>query len=431
MANLVCKVRLWPIWVAATLAILAVACSSAPAETPSPVPKAESETVSPKAAVVSPVADEEVRLPAFMKLGWETDFSKHTVPYDEIKPGGPVRDGIPPLDATVFVSASKAPDYMSDDEPVISLDINGDRRAYLLAVMMKHEIVNDEVGGRPVTVTYCPLCNTGIAFDRTVGGRVFDFGTTGNLRNSNLIMWDRQTQSWWQQTTGDAIVGELTGTMLSLIPVQILPWAAFRDAFPEGLLLTRDTGFDFVYDSPPYGGYDVLATQKAIIATFGERGLQPRDRVVSLIVDGNSVAYPFSLLQEHPVINDTVAGRVIVIFFVGRTLSPFPEQVDPAASGEFDSLTVPAKRDALSFKTVGSTAVFPPTVNGMSLTFEAREGEIVDRETGSKWDILGRAVAGRLEGASLAPVVHGNDFWFSWVAFHPDTEVRTAEDIGL
>ena len=277
--ELVRAVRIWPILAATVATLLAVACSSAGTGSVTPSPAAGA-TVSPKTAVVSPEADEGVSLPRFMTLGWETDFSKHSVPYEEIKPGGPVRDGIPPLDAPVFVSASEAPDYMSDDEPVISLEINGDRRAYPLAIMMKHEIVNDEVGGQLVTVTYCPLCNTGIAFDRTVGGRVFDFGTTGNLRNSNLIMWDRQTQSWWQQTTGDAIVGELTGTVLSLIPVQILSWAAFRDAFPEGLLLTRDTGFEFVYDSPPYGGYDVLVSQETARSVFGEDGIQPKDRVV-------------------------------------------------------------------------------------------------------------------------------------------------------
>ena len=218
-------------------------------------------------------------------------------------------------------------------------------------------------------------------------------------------MWDRQPQSWWHQTTGDAIVGELTRMILSLIPIQILSWTVFRDPFPEGLLLTRDTGFEFVYDSPPYGEYDVLVSKEIVRGVFGEGGIQPRNRVASVIVDGRSVAYPFSLLQEHPVINSTVDGRAIIIFFVGGPPSPFPKQVDPIAFSDIGSLTTLAKQSALSFRTVGSTAIFSPTVNGRSLTFEAREGEIVDLETGSRWDVLGRAVVGSLEGVRIAPVV--------------------------
>ena len=415
------------------LALLAAACSSAASQPPSPTPTVETPiaVVSPTAVVAEPDVDGESELPDFMRYGWETDFSKHTVPYDEIRPAGPIRDGIPPLDDPKFASASDPPDYLGDDEPVISLDINGERRAYPLAVMVKHEIVNDEVGGRHVTVTYCPLCNTGIAFDRTIDGRVLDFGTTGHLRNSNLIMWDRQTQTWWQQTTGEAIVGELSGALLTFIPVQIISWQAFRDAFPEGLVLTRDTGYDFVYESPPYGGYDVLVSLDPESGLFGEHGVQPKDRVVSLIVGGKSIAYPFSLLEERPVINDTFEGRDIVVFFVGGTISPFPEQVDETLSAGLTALAMGVEvpeRGELSFRTVGSTAVFSPTVDGRKLTFEERAGQIVDRETGSSWDILGRAVAGPMKGKTLEPVVHGNDFWFSWVAFHPDTEVRTAAD---
>ena len=421
---------IWP----AALVTLAAACSSTPGPAAAPPDAAGTPTAaaSPTAISVEPDTEAETALPEFMRYGWETDFSRHTVPYEEIRPGGPARDGIPPIDDPAFISASTPPAYMSDDEPVISLEIAGDRRAYPLAIMVKHEIVNDVVGGRSVTVTYCPLCNTGIAFERTLDGRLLDFGTTGNLRNSNLIMWDRQTQTWWQQATGEAIVGELSGAILTFIPVQIVSWKAFRDAFPNGLVLSRDTGFEFVYDSPPYGGYDVLLPRDSSTDLFGEHRIQPRDRVVSLSVAGKSVAYPFSLLEEHPVINDAIDGLDVVIFFVGGALSPFPEQVDETISSGLSSMMLyedVSERGDLSFRTVGATAVFSPTVDGAALTFEVRAGDIVDRETGSRWDILGRAVGGPLKGATLEPVVHGNDFWFAWVAFHPDTEVRTIGDV--
>ncbi|MBM3945626.1 MAG: DUF3179 domain-containing protein, partial [SAR202 cluster bacterium] len=150
-------------------------------------------------------------LPGFMTTGWKTDFSRHSVPYSEISSGGPGKDGIRPIDRPTFAPASDPPPYMRDAEPVIVLELGGEARAYPLAIMIAHEIVNDEVAGLHVSVTYCPLCNSAIVFDRRLGDLVLDFGTTGNLRNSDLVMWDRQTESWWQQITGEAIVGQLTG----------------------------------------------------------------------------------------------------------------------------------------------------------------------------------------------------------------------------
>ena len=137
----------------------------------------------------------------FRALG-STDFSKHSVSYDEITPAGFQRDGIPAIDSPKFHSVTDAPAYMEDNEPVFSLELNGEVKGYPLAIMVRHEIVNDEVGGVRVVVTYCPLCNSAIVFDRTVDGQKLDFGVTGNLRLSDLLMWDRQTESWWQPDHG-------------------------------------------------------------------------------------------------------------------------------------------------------------------------------------------------------------------------------------
>jgi hypothetical protein len=158
----------------------------------------------------------------FSTIGWKTDFSKHSVPLSEIIPGGPPRDGIPPIDWPVFETVAQADAWLKPQEPLIHFAVGNDVRAYPLQILIWHEIVNDEVGGIPVMVTFCPLCNTAIAFDRRVAGRVLDFGTTGNLRHFDLIMWDRQTESWWQQMTGEAIVGELTGMRLTLLPATIV-----------------------------------------------------------------------------------------------------------------------------------------------------------------------------------------------------------------
>ena len=351
------------------------------------------------------------QFPRYMTFGWKTDFSKFSVPIDEIRSGGVGRDGIPPIDDPEFAKVSDPPCYMVDVEPVISLEINGHARAYPLSILIGHEIVNDEVGGVPVTVTYCPLCNTAIVFDRRVNGEILDFGVSGNLRNSDLVMWDRQTQSWWQQITGDAIVGDLTGTQLEFIPAPVITWAQFAEAFPEGEVLTRPTWSFRNYDLPPYSGYDTLGSHPFLFRGEVDPRLDAVERVVAVSVDGEHVAYPFLLLDEHPVINDTVNGQDLVVFYIGGTLSPF------------------GGRGRTPNRVIGSTAVYDPVVDGQKLTFNGRDGVIKDEETGSTWDILGNAVDGPLQGKRLEPVQHGNHFWFSWAAFNPETAVRSAEDL--
>ena len=177
--------------------------------------------------------------PAGAAREFTTDFSIHTIPYSEVLSGGPPKDGIPSLEAPQFVSISEAEEWMESVEPVILVEINGDARAYPIQILMWHEIVNDEVGGKPVVVTFCPLCNTGIVFGRTVSGQELDFGTTGRLHNSNLIMYDRQTETWWQQATGEGIAGELTGSQLVFLPTAMISWEDFKNAHPSGLVLSQ------------------------------------------------------------------------------------------------------------------------------------------------------------------------------------------------
>ena len=160
-------------------------------------------------------------VPHFWKIEFpKTDFTKHSVPYGEIFSGGPPKDGIPSIDEPEFVLAGLH-GKLEDTEPVVGLVLNGEAKAYPLRILTWHEIVNDEIGGIPVTVTYCPLCNSAVVFDRRVGDKVLDFGTTGRLRNSDLVMYDRQTESWWQQFLGEAIVGEMTGARLEMLPSRI------------------------------------------------------------------------------------------------------------------------------------------------------------------------------------------------------------------
>ena len=232
--------------------------------------------------------------------GWLTDFSRHTVPFSEILSGGPPRDGIPPIDDPKFITPEEASDWLGDQEPVIALELNGDARSYPLQILIWHEIANDFVGGVPVAVTFCPLCNTAIVFDRTLDGVVYDFGTSGNLRNSDLIMWDRQTESWWQQFTGEAIVGELAGTRLMTLPSPIISFSDFRASNPEGKVLSRDTGFSKRYGDNPYGGYDRADNPPFLFDGDLDGRLAPKDRVVDVSIDGVTAVFPVPTLGARP-----------------------------------------------------------------------------------------------------------------------------------
>jgi len=202
--------------------------------------------------------------------GWRTDFELLSVDPSEILSGGPSKDGIPPIDRPEFVSVSDVSD-LTDRDPVIGLEIAGDARAYPLRVMTWHEIVNDTVGGRPVAVTYCPLCNAAIVFDANIDGKPHTFGTTGKLRNSDLIMYDRATESWWQQFTGTAIAGVHMGTRLNLLPARLESWSEFRKRHPDGKVLVPNNPGMRPYGRNPYVNYDISARP------FLFRGELPKD----------------------------------------------------------------------------------------------------------------------------------------------------------
>ena len=342
---------------------------------------------------------------------WRTDFSRHAVPLEEIVSGGPPKDGIPALDEPRFISVAEADTWLSDRDPVVLVDEGDEAKAYPLQILMWHEIVNDVVGGRPLAVTFCPLCNTALAFDRRLDGRTLDFGTTGRLRHSDLVMYDRQTESWWQQATGEGIVGFYAGRRLEFVSAPVVSWETFKSTHPEGQVLSRRTGYDRPYGENPYTRYD--DAKGSPIASFfrGRRDdrLPAMARVVAVSLGGEDVAYPFTLLRERPAINDEVGAVPVAVFW------------KPGTASALDSRRISEGRD------VGSTGVFDRRHGGRVLSFEPiREGRFRDRETGSEFDVLGRAISGPLRGTRLEPIAHGNHFWFAWGVFKPSTKVVTS-----
>ncbi len=341
---------------------------------------------------------------------FSTDFSKHSVSYDEILSGGPPKDGIPAIDNPEFVNVEEADEWLAPQEPIILFKIGDDARAYPLQILTWHEIVNDVVAGEPVVVTFCPLCNTAIAFKRTFNGQVFDFGTTGRLRFSNLIMYDRQTETWWQQATGSAIVGELTGEQLEFLPATIIAWEEFKGEHPDGRVLSQDTGFGRPYGRNPYTGYDNINSSPFLYRGPETPGqLPPMARVITVDKGDEAVAYPYRVLQEIHVVNDIIAEQDVVVIWESGTASAL------------DSATIAGGED------VGTAAVYSREVQGQTLTFTFDGSRIIDEQTGSEWNVLGQAINGELEGTQLEEVVSINHFWFSWAAFKPETRVYQSE----
>ena len=243
-----------------------------------------------------------------------------------------------------------------------------------------------------------------MVFGRNINGEILTFAPSGLLRHSNLIMWDRETESWWQQGTLEAIAGTMAGTKLEGIPVQVVSFRDFKAAFPNGTVLG---GFLAPSNYNPYTYYDSSNSPFLFSGQVDQR-LRATERVIGITIRDDVRAYPFQELAESRVVHETVGGRSIVIFYEPTTISTLDESSIP------DS------------RSVGAASVFIPHAGGQDLVFSVTDGALVDRETGSTWDILGNAVDGPLKGERLAPVFHTQSFWFYWAAIHEETTVYSS-----
>jgi hypothetical protein len=319
-------------------------------------------------------------------------------------------DGIPAIDDPRFIEPSEA-DWLGDREPVIAVELGGEARAYPLQIMTWHEIVNDTIGETPISVTFCPLCNTAIAFERpAIDGAITTFGTSGKLINSNLLMYDRATESLWPQVTGVALTGPMKGDALRRLPAQIVAWGDFQDAFPGGVVLSRDTGFDRRYGDNPYPGYDDVDSAPFLYSGEVDGRLAAVERIIGVSHAGHQIAFPYFRLRERAsggasVAQDQLGGFPVVVFWKKGTTSAL------------DRTEFSVSRD------VGSASAFSRRVGDQKLSFIVEDGAVIDTLTRSRWNIFGRATAGQLKGRRLKPAEATDSFWFDWAAFYPDTEV--------
>jgi hypothetical protein len=337
---------------------------------------------------------------------WNTDFSQRSVSLGDIMQSDVPRDAIRAINTPRYTPVSDI-DWLAPTSPVIVLRLEGDdasARAYPLAVMLLHEIVNDTVADVPIAVTYCPLCNSPIIYERTVDDNALMFKVSGNLRRSGFIMYDEESESWWQQFTGEAIVGKHTGAMLQIVPSTVVGFGEFVAHYPDGLVMVGDAEQpDQVYGTTPMIGYD-----SALPMYYREEvdaRLPAMERVLAARINGQAIAYPFSALSQWQVVNDSVADVPVVAFW------------QPGALSVLDNQTIDHSRD------VGMAALFKRTLNGEVLRFQVTDAGMVDVNTGSEWNIFGEAVAGELRGQQLERVDCFPHFWFAWAGTYPDTDV--------
>lgn len=337
--------------------------------------------------------------------GFETNTDKRSIDLNELIDGGPGKDGIPSIDQPEFIKQKQAAGWLNGREPVISLEINGEAKAYPIQILMWHEIANDEVGGVPVAVTFCPLCYSAIVFDRRHKGEVLQFGVSGFLRHSDMIMYDRQTESMWQQFSGEALVGDYTGDFLTILSSQLISFEQFRQSYPDVMVLSRNTGHRRNYGDNPYSGYDDINNSPFLLREEVSGEISPMEKVVGVRTDQEVKGYTYSVTRAQRVIHDVVGGDPIVIFHLDGMVSAL------------DNRSIRRSRDD------GATGVFSPVLNGKQLEFEYVNGEIRDLQTRSVWSITGKAIAGQMEGEQLDVKLYGDYFAFAWLVFYPETEM--------
>ena len=327
----------------------------------------------------------------------DEDFIRSLV--DAIPPLDAARHLLPPaararVGAVHYIPAAEA-EFLTDGATVLGyVADDGQPYAFPLGILRRHEIVNDTLGGRAVLTTYCPLCHSAAVYDRVVAGRALTFGNTHALHQNDLVMFDRQTNSYWFQTAGEAVLGTLTGSRLQALPSQLAPWATWRQLHPDTLALSTDTGFGSDYSGDESSSYEALVNAGRFPSpvdadVLADTRLELAELVLGVQIGQTARAYPLDRLGTAAV-NDDIDGRAVVVF--------------SSAHGP-------------------TGAAFDSVADGQRLTFDAEGDAYRDRETGSLWTLSGQAVAGPLEGRRLAPLPTRTAYWFSYRSAFPHVTV--------
>lgn len=319
------------------------------------------------------------------KVNTTTDGTKYTIHPDKLRQGCPSKDCIPSIDNPNYIDAENA-DWMNPGDRVIGVKGETESLAFPLKILSRHEIVNTEIDGEPIVVTYCPLCRSGVTYSRKVNGETLEFGVSGKLYNANLIMYDRSTESYWSQIRGEAVIGQRVPQKLELRFSSISNWSEWRKGHPETRVLSRNTGIypASTYEGSPYEGYKNSDRVGFGVEDVDDR-LEPKRTVFGISLNGSSKAYPEDVIRQEDLIQDSIGGVPVVV---------------------------------LENPSDGTIEAFVRRSNEKTLNLSLEGSELVSSE-GESWDLAKDEIG-------LEKISTKGFFWFAWSKFHPDTKVYNA-----
>jgi len=360
----------------------------------------------------------QMKNPKQIPFAWKTDTTRTEINLSELSIVLQ-RGSFQVLNYPVFIGKEAGLQNFFPREPVIAVEIDGKAKAYPLNMLSIHEIANDTLSGVPILATFCPLCNSGIVYDRRLTHKgenhLLDFEVSGMLRKSDMIMADKQTETWWQQLEGKAIVGDLAGAELKVVPSLILSVKDFFDRYPNGKILSKSTGIKDAEESYGYNYYknydrtDGKPYERFFDPNQIEKRLPAMERVVDIRNRGEFKIYPFSVIAKTGVINDEFNSKNVVLFYKPGLVSVLDE------------------KDITQSKDLGTVTVFNSVTGGEKLVFRKEGDNFVDTNSNSVWDITGRCISGKLQNKQLLIEPNGIHFAFAWLAFHPESEIYRVE----
>jgi len=355
----------------------------------------------------------QIKNPKNLPYNWSTDTTNHTVDVSEISLAAP-KDALPTLDFPKFINKNDKSFNFYEYEPVIVISFKGETKAYPLSLLTMFELSNDSLGGEQLMITFCPMCNAAMVFNRKINKDnkeyLLTFGISGLLMHNDMIMYDKQTNTWWEQLMGEAIVGELAGTELKMMRALIISVKDYYDRYPEGKILSSE-GINIVDKTSGHRPfYHLNHDNKHIDSTYYlpekvDNRLPPLERVLDIHVEDHIKIYPFSAIAKKGVINEVFDNMHFVIFYHKDMVSVLDE-------------------DKLSkSKHIGSATAFRSNLEGVNYTFHKKGNYFFDNQTHSTWDITGYCKEGVLKEKQLMILPHSNHFAFAYLAFFPDAEI--------
>lgn len=350
--------------------------------------------------------------PKQIPFSWKTDTAKHTSAFADLHIAAE-KDAIRTLDFPEFIAKDHPQNTYYEYEPAIVINFGGEARAYPLSVLTLFELANDSIGGKQVMVTFCPMCHAALVYNRsiktTAGEKTFTFGVSGLLMHNDMVMYDHQTETWWEQLMGSGIAGEYSGKSLRMLPALLISVKDFFDRFPQGKILSPEALNTYMktHRHRPYHHLEHKGplSHSYYLPEKTDPRLPPQEHVLDIRVEGHDRIYPFSALAKAQVVSETVGETPVVIFYHEETVS------------------VLDKDDLQEAKRIGSATVYERKLNGTAYTFKKSGNYFQDEQTGSSWDITGLCREGQLKGQQLTMVPHSNHFAFAYLAFYPDAEI--------